>query len=86
MAHAEQASEALSRIAGSISNISSMATQIASSMDQQAEVSDDITSSISNISDAAQSTSSNAEQSHLASKQVLGHAQTLTQTMGDFKV
>jgi methyl-accepting chemotaxis protein len=86
VAHAEQASEALSRIAGSISNISNMATQIASSMDQQAEVSDDITSSISNISDAAQSTSSNAEQSHLASKQVLGHAQTLTKTMGDFKV
>ena len=86
VAHAEQASEALSRIAGSISNISNMATQIASSMDQQAEVSDDITSSISNISDAAQSTSSNAEQSHLASKQVLGHAQTLTQTMSDFKV
>ncbi|MGB0941798.1 MAG: methyl-accepting chemotaxis protein [Marinomonas sp.] len=86
VAHAEQASEALSRIAGSISNISNMATQIASSMDQQAEVSDDITSSISNISDAAQSTSSNAEQSHLASKQVLGHAQALTETMGDFKV
>jgi len=84
--HAEQASEALSRIAGSISNISSMATQIASSMDQQSSVSDDITSSISNISDAAQSTSSNAEQSHLASKQVLGHAQNLTQTMSDFKV
>lgn len=84
--HAEQASEALSRIAGSISNISSMATQIATSMDQQSSVSDDITSSISNISDAAQSTSSNAEQSHLASKQVLGHAQNLTQTMGGFKV
>ena len=86
VAHAEQASEALSRIAGSISHISTMATQIASSMDQQSGVSDDITSSISNISDAAQSTSSNAEQSHLASKQVLGHAQNLTEKMGDFKV
>ena len=86
VAHAEQASEALSRISGSITNISNMATQIASSMDHQAEVSDGITSSINNISNAAQSTSSNAEQSHLASKQVLGHAQSLTQTMGDFNV
>lgn len=86
VAQAEHASAALARIAGSISNISTMATQIAASMDQQAGVSDDITSSISNISDATQSTSSNAEQSHLASKQVLGHAENLTQKMGDFKV
>ncbi|MCZ2722184.1 methyl-accepting chemotaxis protein [Marinomonas sp. 15G1-11] len=86
VAEAHQASAALSRITLVINDISSMANEIATSMEQQHAVSDSINDRIQSIRKSAETTSVNAEQSRSASKEVLGYSSDLSKAMGAYKV
>ena len=67
-------------------NISAMAIEIASAMEQQAAASENIDGRIRSIRDEAELTSENAEQSNVAAKQVLGQSKALSDLISSFKV
>ncbi|TKB51171.1 methyl-accepting chemotaxis protein [Ferrimonas sediminicola] len=83
---AAQAGEALAQITRSVATISSMATQIATAVEQQSSVAEDINRNIVNISDEAKSTATNAEASAVACNQVGLLSQQLDSQIGQFKI
>ncbi|WP_051215763.1 methyl-accepting chemotaxis protein [Ferrimonas futtsuensis] len=83
---AAQAGEALAQITQSVATISSMATQIATAVEQQTSVAEDINRNIVNISDEAKSTALNAEGSSAASNQVGELSEQLDNQVGQFKI
>ncbi|SDI38793.1 methyl-accepting chemotaxis protein [Ferrimonas sediminum] len=83
---ATQAGEALIHITESVATISSMATQIATAVEQQTSVANDINRNIVNISDEAKSTVMNAEDSNAASNQVGQLSEQLDSQIGQFRI
>ncbi len=86
VAQSLKAKDALYTITSSMGNISSMAIEIASAMEQQAAASENIDGRIRSIRDEAEMTSVNAEQSNVAAKQVLGQSKALSDLISSFKV
>ncbi|RCX08704.1 methyl-accepting chemotaxis protein [Marinomonas foliarum] len=86
VAQSLKAKEALHTITSSMGNISAMAIEIASAMEQQAAASENIDGRIRSIRDEAELTSENAEQSNVAAKQVLGQSKALSDLISSFKV
>jgi len=86
VAQSLEARDALNRITLSMGNISGMAIEIASAMEQQAAASENIDERIRSIRDEAELTSTNADQSNLAAKQVLEQSKALSDLISSFKV
>jgi methyl-accepting chemotaxis protein len=86
VAQSLKAKEALHTITSSMGNISAMAIEIASAMEQQAAASENIDGRIRSIRDEAELTNENAEQSNMAAKQVLGQSKALSDLISSFKV
>jgi methyl-accepting chemotaxis protein len=81
-----KAKEALHTITSSMGNISAMAVEIASAMEEQAAASENIDGRIRSIRDEAELTSENAEQSNVAATQVLKQSKALSDLISSFKV
>lgn len=86
VAQSLKAKEALHTITSSMGNISAMAIEIASAMEQQTAASENIDARIRSIRDEAELTNENAEQSNIAAKQVLGQSKALSDVISSFKV
>lgn len=82
----QQARDALHKITSSMGNISAMAIEIASAMEQQSAASENIDARIRSIRDEAELTSENAEQSNAAAEQVLSQSNALSGLISSFKV
>ncbi|NVK73556.1 MAG: methyl-accepting chemotaxis protein [Oceanospirillaceae bacterium] len=86
VAQSLKAKEALHTITSSMGNISAMAIEIASAMEEQTAASENIDGRIRLIRDEAELTNENAEQSSVAAKQVLGQSKALSDLISSFKV
>lgn len=82
---AEQASEALSHIAGAVDTISSMNTLIATAAEEQSQVADDIDQRIVNISNVAEQTRTDAQQVVSATEEIQQEVGDLNQLLSRFK-
>ncbi|SBT17534.1 Methyl-accepting chemotaxis protein PctB [Marinomonas gallaica] len=81
-----EASEALTKISSSISNMSAKATEIAAAMEQQAASAETIDVRIRMIRDEAATTSVNAAQTNQASKKVQKQASELSGLVSSYRV
>ncbi|MDX1398879.1 MAG: methyl-accepting chemotaxis protein, partial [Oceanospirillum sp.] len=82
---AEQASEALTHIAGAVDTISSMNTLIATAAEEQSQVADDIDQRIVSISDVAEQTRSDSQLVVSATQQIQSEVHDLDQLISRFK-
>lgn len=83
---ANDAEGSLDQIAGAITTISDMTTQIASAIEQQSAVSEDINRSLTRIVDIAEVTATDTGASKEASVNLLGLCDELRDQVGSFKV
>ena len=83
---ATQAGSSLNVIAGAVSRIHEMSTQIASATEQQIAVNEEINQSVININDMAKQTSAGAQETASASEDLAHLAQDLNSLVGQFKV
>ncbi|WP_337880230.1 methyl-accepting chemotaxis protein [Rheinheimera sp.] len=80
------AGQLLHQIAGGISHINDMNTQIASAAEQQHVVVDDINKNLQSINEVAHQTSAGAEETAATSQQLAQLAEQLQQQVGRFKL
>ena len=83
---ANQAGNSLNVIAGAVSRIHDMSTQIASAAEQQIAVNEEINQSVISINDMAKQTSEGAQQTATASESLAHLAGDLNALVGQFKV
>jgi methyl-accepting chemotaxis protein len=83
---AKRAADALAAIAGAVSTINDMNTQIASAAEEQSAVAEEINRNITTISHAADQTANGAEQTASASEDLARLAAQLQGLVGQFKV
>ncbi|MBJ7551325.1 methyl-accepting chemotaxis protein [Marinomonas ostreistagni] len=86
VAKSSEATEALTKIASTISSMSAKATEIATAMEQQAATAQTIDGRIRMIRDEAMTTSANATQTNQASKTVLDQASSLSNLVDSYRV
>lgn len=84
--HSQQANDALMKVSEAIGGMSAKATEIATAMEQQAQVAQTIDSRIRLISDEAVTTSANATQTNQASRSVQEQAAILKDLVGSYRV
>ena len=82
----ESAAESLAEIAGDISVINSMNTQIASAAEEQTAVTEEMNRSIMNIARVSQQTASSMERTTDLTRSLADIAQQLSQQVGNFKL
>ncbi len=86
MEKAQDAMEALDRIATAIKSISEMTTQIATASEEQTSVSEELNSSITRIADQGQEAAAAASENDVYSGQIESVGKALTQNVERFKV
>jgi methyl-accepting chemotaxis protein len=86
MEKAQDAMEALNRIADAITSISQMTTQIATASEEQTSVTEELSASITRISDQGQEAASAASENDVYSGHIESVGQTLNQNVSRFKV
>ncbi|MBO6849231.1 MAG: methyl-accepting chemotaxis protein, partial [Marinobacter sp.] len=86
MEKAEDAMEALNRIAESITSISQMTTQIATASEEQTSVTEELNSSITRIADQGQEAATAASENDVYSGQIETIGNTLNQNVSRFRV
>ncbi len=83
---ATEASEALAKIAGAVTTITDMNTQIANAANEQTVVAEDINRNIVNISQVAQQTAEGTQQTATASEELARLSGELQSLVGKFRV
>ncbi|EON92560.1 methyl-accepting chemotaxis sensory transducer [Marinobacter lipolyticus SM19] len=86
MEKAQDAMEALNRIAEAITSISQMTTQIATASEEQTSVTEELNSSITRISDQGQEAATAASENDVYSSQIESIGNTLNQNVSRFQV
>jgi len=86
MEKAEDAMEALNRIAESITSISQMTSQIATASEEQTSVTEELNSSITRIADQGQEAATAASENDVYSGQIESIGNTLNQNVSRFRV
>lgn len=82
---AQQAGEALGKIAGSVEKINSMNVQIATAAEQQSSVTNEINQNVTAINDISNQTASGAEQSSAASVELAKLTESMRENVSRFK-
>ena len=86
MEKAQDAMDALNRIAGAITSINQMTSQIATASEEQTSVTEELNSSITRIADQGQEAASAASENDVYSGQIEGIGHTLAQNVARFRV
>ncbi|MDL0429522.1 methyl-accepting chemotaxis protein [Marinobacter sp. TBZ242] len=86
MEKAQDAMEALNRIANAITSISQMTSQIATASEEQTSVTEELNSSITRIADEGQEAARAASENDVYSGQIESIGNTLSQNVSRFKV
>ena len=86
MEKAQDAMDALNRIADAITSINQMTSQIATASEEQTSVTEELNSSITRIADQGQEAASAASENDVYSGQIESIGQTLTQNVSRFRV
>ncbi|AZT83917.1 methyl-accepting chemotaxis protein [Marinobacter sp. NP-4(2019)] len=86
MEKAQDAMESLNRIAGAITSISQMTTQIATASEEQTSVTEELNSSITRIADQGQEAATAASENDVYSSQIESIGNTLNQNVSRFRV
>ncbi|WP_166263844.1 methyl-accepting chemotaxis protein [Marinobacter caseinilyticus] len=86
MEKAQDAMEALNRIASAITSISEMTTQIATASEEQTSVTEELNASITRIADQGQEAAAAASENDVYSSQIETVGQSLSQNVERFKV
>lgn len=86
MEKAQDAMEALNRIAGAITSISQMTSQIATASEEQTSVTEELNSSITRIADQGQEAAKAASENDVYSGQIESIGDTLSRNVSRFRV
>jgi len=84
--HVERAAESLAMIAGQVSGINDMNTQIATAAEEQTKVTEDINRNVVNISQRADATAENARRNQEVSEELVALAAQLDELVSRFKL
>ena len=82
----EHAAEQLASIAGEVSSITDMNTQIATAAEEQSKVADEINRNVTTISEIADKTSEGAKQTSQVSEDLVRLAKQMEELVGRFKI
>jgi methyl-accepting chemotaxis protein len=86
MEKAQDAMDALNRIADAITSISQMTSQIATASEEQTSVTEELNASITRISDQGQEAAAAASENDVYSGQIESVGNTLNQNVSRFRV